>query len=185
MSLDRRIKLLIYPRLPSRGPRWHEKRRKGLAYRYFPENGLECQQEQDRCFWRNFLHPENGGRFLEIGGDGVTGSHTLGLELLHGWSGAVHVQAGKPWEWAKELRKCRVLALGESFSEPKQVNLLAIHRPLESAAVWEALRTGKPQPKWVIVENRKPDVRWCRLLEASGYRLRFYFHDDEYYEFQS
>ena len=182
MSLGRWIKARVYPKLPSLGRKWHEKRRKGLAYRYFPEDGLECQQEQDRCFWRNFLHPEKGGRFLEIGGDGVVGSHTLGLELLHGWSGVVYAQAGRMWERAKELRKCRVLAMGEAFSDLNQVDLLAMHRPMESAAVWEALRTGKLQSKWVLVENREPDPQWCRMLEGLGYRMKFFFHDDEYYQ---
>jgi len=156
-----------------------------LGYRCFPESGLECQQEQDRCFWRNFLNPEKKGRFLEIGGDGVTGSHTLGLELLHAWSGAVYAQAGKPLEGAKEKRKCRVLAWGGEVSEQSRVDLLALHRPMESAVVLEALRSGKLQSNWVIVQNREPDPRWCGLLEASGYRLRFFCHDDEYYRRKS
>jgi len=185
LSFGRWIKARVYPILPSLTPRWHEKRRKGLAYRYFPENGLECQREQDRCFWRNFLHPENGGRFQEIGGDGVTGSHSLGLELLHGWSGEVHVHTGRPLERAKKIRKSKVLPMGEAFSGPIRIDLLAIHRPTESTVVLEALKTGKLRSKWVIVENREPDVRWCRLLEGRGYKLKFYFHDDEYYEFQS
>lgn len=183
LSLGRWIKARVYPVVPSVCPPWHEKRRKGFAYRYFPEDGLECQQEQDRLFWSLFLHPEKGGRFLEIGGDGVTGSHTLGLELFHGWSGAVYAQAGKPLERAKEIRKCRVLAMGEGFSEPEQLDLLAIHRPSESAVVLEALRTAKLHSKWVIVENREPDVHGCRLFESLGYRMKFFFHDDEYYEF--
>jgi hypothetical protein len=56
---------------------------------------------------------------------------------------------------------------------------------MESAAVWEALRTAKLQSKWVIVENREPDPQWCRLLEGMGYRMKFFFHDDEYYEFKA
>jgi hypothetical protein len=156
-----------------------------LAYRYFPEDGLECQQEQDRLFWSLFVHPEQGGRFLEIGGDGVTGSHTLGLELSHGWEGAAYVEAGKSLKRGMKIRKCRVLSTGEGFSGQPQVDLLAIHRPMESAAVWEALRTAKLQSKWVIVENREPDPQWCRLLEGMGYRMKFFFHDDEYYEFKA
>lgn len=185
LSLGRWIKARVYPILPPLGARWHEKRRKGLAYRHIPEDGLECQREQDRVFWSVFLRPTREGRFLEIGGDGVTGSHTLGLELFHGWSGAVYAQVGKPLERAKEIRKCRVLAVGEGFSEPVQLDLLAIHRPEKSAPVWEALRTGKLQSKWVIVENREPDVYGCRLFESLGYRMKLFFHDDEYYELKA
>jgi len=176
------MKARVYPSLPSLGLKWHGKRRKGLAYRYFLEDGLECQQEQDRCFWRNFLHPEKKGWFLEIGGDGVIGSHTLGLELLHGWSGVVYAQEGKPLERAKEIRKCRVLAFGEEVPEQPRVDLLALHRPMESAVVLGALRTGKLQSRWVLVENRDPDPRWYRMLEGLGYRMKFFFHDDEYYQ---
>lgn len=182
MSFARWIKARVYPALPSQTPKWHEKRRKGLAYRYFSEDGLECQREQDRLFWSLFIRPELGGRFLEIGGDGVTGSHTLGLELLHGWDGAIYVEVGKPLKKGRKIRKCQVLAIGEVFSEPKQVDLLAIHRPMESATVLEVLQTGKLRPKWVIVENRKPDPQWCRLLESLGYRMNLFFHDDEYYQ---
>lgn len=185
LSLSRWIKALVYPLLPSSGTKWHEKRRKGLAYRDFPEDGLECQQEQDRVFWSAFLHPERGGRFLEIGGDGVTGSHTLGLELLHDWSGAVYAMAGTSLKRAKEERKCRVLDLGGEVPEQPRVDLLALHQPMESVVVLEALRSGKLQSNWVIVQNREPDPHWCGLLEAWGYKLRFFFHDDEYYQLKS
>ena len=176
----------MYPWLPSWGRGWHEKRRKGLAYRHVPPGVLECQTEQDRIFWEKFLHPEGGGRFLEIGaGDGVTGSHTLGLELLQGWSGEVHVQSGKLQERAKELRTCKVLAEEKEFPEPKRVDLLAIHRPDECPSILVSLKKGQPRPSWVIVENRKPNPRWCRWLERFGYRLRFFFHDDEYFQLTS
>jgi hypothetical protein len=47
---------------------------------------------------------------------------------------------------------------------------------------WDEIEAGRLVAKWVIVENREPDPRWCRLLERSGYRLKFFFQDDEYFE---
>jgi len=35
------------------------------------------------------------------------------------------------------------------------------------------------------VENAQPDPRWCRFLKRLGYELRFFFHDDEYYELKT
>jgi hypothetical protein len=64
------------------------------------------------------------------------------------------------------------------------MDLLAVHQLPESRKVLASLEGTGPRPRWVIVENRDPIPCWCRLLERSGYRLRFYFHDDEYYEFK-
>lgn len=181
LSLGRWIKARVYPKLPSLGRKWHEKRRKGLAYRYFPEDGLECQQEQDRCFWRNFLHPEKGGRFLEIGGDGVVGSHTLGLELIHGWQGTVWEPGKIPRERAARVRKCGVEEVWGKIKPEDRPDLLAIHRPKEFPEVWGELADGRLRPPWVVVENPGPDPHWARRLEGAGYRLRLFLCDDEYF----
>ena len=109
---------------------------------------------------------------------------SLGLETLHGWCGEVHVQPGRPFERAKKLRKCKVLPTAQLIPEQKQVDLLAIHQPIASAFVWEALKTGKLKSRWAIVENRDPDVHGVHLLQSAGYKLRFFCHDDEYYEIQ-
>jgi len=78
-----------------------------------------------------------------------------------------------------------VLDAKEANPVPGPMDLLAVHQLHESRKVLESLKGTGPRPRWVIVENREPDPQWCRLLEGVGYRLRFFFHDDEYYELQS
>ena len=182
LSLGRLLKAGLYPLLPSLNPVWHQKRRKGLAYRYSSEDVLECQQEQDRLFWSHFLKPGKAGRFLEVGGDGVVGSQTLGLELKHGWNGAIF----QPQEIAKgratRARNCPVLGSEEGCPYDGPIDLLAIHRPSDFPEVWKGLSEGQLKPRWIVVENREPDPHWARILERSGRKLQFFFHDDEYYE---
>jgi hypothetical protein len=175
----------VYPLLPSRTRRLHEKRRKGLGYRHVPAGTLECQREQDRVFWNRFLKPEKGGRFLEVGGDGVVGSHTLGLELHHAWRGLLWEPRPKPRQQAQTRRQCPVDDVGDPLAMTKSPDLMAIHRPEEFPRLWECLRVRHLRPRWVIVENREPDDRWAQLLEGVGYRLKLFFHDDEYYELQA
>jgi len=182
LNLVRVWKSLVYPRIPSTSPATHAKRRKGLFYRWCLPDILECQIEQDRIFWRQFLHPEKPGKFLEIGGDGIIGSHSLGLEIHHGWTGAIQVLGAKAQRRAREVRNCRVMEAGKLIELEESIDLLAIHSPRESWSVVESLRNTRIRPRWVIVEKREPDPSWCRLLERSGYRLKFFFHDDEYYE---
>ena len=184
MNLERFVKSLVYPLLPSRGRKWHEKRRKGLAYRFAPREALECQREQNRLFWSLFLHPEQGGRFLEIGGDGVVGSQTLGLELWHGWVGAIFEPQEIPRCRAKRVRKCPVLGSEEGCSLDTSIDLLAIHRPNEFPEVWKGVSEGRVKPRWIVVENCGADPQWARILGRLGYQLQFFFHDDEYYELQ-
>jgi len=74
---------------------------------------------------------------------------------------------------------------GEVSTWKSSIDLLAIHQPEESSEIWKILEENKIQPLWVIVENRYPDPKWCRFLKRLGYELRFFFHDDEYYEFQA
>jgi len=176
----KKLKSLVYPLLPSSSERWHAKRRKGLFYRHVDAGTLECQREQDRIFWTRFLQPEKKGHFAEFGGNGVIGSHTLGLELLHGWEGTIQVEGKRPRKTAATARSCRIIGEREHLLPERGVDLVAIHRPSEFPMVWEDL-----QPRWVIVENREPDPQWCRLLERSGYRLRFFFQDDEYFQLTS
>jgi len=143
---------------------------------------LECQREQDRIFWEKHLHPEAGGRFLEVGGEGVTGSHTLGLELKHGWGGSLWELTESLRNRAIKVRNCEILSENGILNLSGTIQLLAIHRPSEFPGVWEQLQTGRLKAGWAIVENRESDPQWCRLLERSRYRLRFFFHDDEYYQ---
>jgi len=185
LNIGRTWKSLVYPWIPSISPAAHAKRRKGLFYRGCRPDVLECQKEQDRIFWRQFLHPEKSGKFLEVGGDGVIGSHTLGLELLHGWTGTVCVQRGRPEKAARQARRCNVLDAVKASPVSGPMDLLAVHQLPESRKVLESLKGTGPLPLWVIVENREPDPHWCRLLERLGYKMRFFFHDDEYYELQS
>lgn len=172
---------LVYPLFPSWNRSLHGKRRKGLAYRHVPRHVLECQKEQDRIFWELFLHPGRGGTFLEAGGDGATGSHTLGLEREHGWEGVVHVKRERTQTWAQKVRRCRVERARSHLAGSPAVSLLALHGPKDFPEIRQALAERKIRPRWVILENREPDPHWCRLLESLGYKLKFYFHDDEYY----
>jgi hypothetical protein len=185
MNLIRFWKSLWYPLLPSVSVRLHEKRRKGLFYRCCPPDVLECQREQDRIFWEKYLNPEAGGKFLEIGGDGIVGSHTLGLELKHGWRGSLGEPGEMPRKRAAKARNCEVLSENGILNLSGTIQLLAIHRPSEFPGVWKQLQTGRFKAGWAIVENRESDPQWCRLLERSGYRLRFFFHDDEYFQLTS
>ena len=90
-----------------------------------------------------------------------------------------------PRKRAAKARKCEILSKDEILNLSETIQLLAIHRPSEFPGVWERLTTGRFKADWVIVENRDPDPQWCRLLERSGYRLKFFFHDDEYFELKS
>lgn len=190
LGASRRLRRLFkgwwYPLLPSGISTLHGKRRKGLFYRHSDPGVLESQREQDAVFWRNFLRPQKGGSFLEIGaGDGVIGSHTLGLELHHQWSGSLWEPAPGPRLRAQQLRRCRVPDAGEAWPAEGSIDLLAIHRPGEFEEIWRGFPQGRVLPEWVIVENPHPEVRWARVLEGAGYALRFFFHDDEYYHWQA
>ena len=178
----RKLKGLAYSLFPSSSEHLHAKRRKGLFYRHVDSGILECQRDQDRIFWAGFLQPKKKGHFAEFGGNGIIGSHTLGLELLHGWEGTIRVEGKRPREDAAAVRSCRIVGEREPLPTETIINLVAIHRPSEFPQLWKDLNAGRLQPRWVIVENREPDPQWCRLLERSGYRLRFFFQDDEYFE---
>jgi len=188
MNLVREFKGWFYSQCPSSSAKLHEKRRKGLFYLNASPDILVCQKEQDRVFWKKFLRPRKGGVFWEVGaGDGVVGSHTLGLEIQYGWNGILWEPNPLPRERATRMRKCGVLGAGERIERESasQLNLLAIHRPQEFSWIWDRLSARVDQPLWVIVENPEPDPHWTRLLESCGYRKRLFFHDDEYYELKT
>jgi hypothetical protein len=183
--MSRAIKALFYPFLPSSSSALHAKRRKGLLYRNVATGVLECQKEQDRIFWEKFLMAQEPGFFLEVGGDGVVGSNSLGLETILGWKGAFWANQAKLRDRAKSVRKCRILKNPEDLTALNRLDLLAIHSPTEYFNQPNRTDGGLLQARWIIVENREPDPVWCRRLERSGYRLKFFFHDDEYYELQA
>jgi len=182
LNLTRFLKAGLYPLLPSLNKAWHQKRRKGLAYRYFSEGVLECQQEQDRLFWSHFLKPGKAGRFLEVGGDGVVGSQTLGLELKHGWKGAIFQPQEIPRCRAKQARKCPVLGSEDGFPYDAVLDLLAIYRPSEFPEVWQGLSDGRLKARWVVVGNREADPNWCRLLGEMGFSMKLFIQNTEYYK---
>lgn len=123
---------------------------------------------------------------MEIGaGDGVVGSHTLGLELNHQWSGSLWEPCKRPRQKARQARRCRVPDVEEAWLGAGPIDLLAIHRPREFPEIWNAFQIDRSRPGWVIVENPHPEDHWARILEGVGYKLRFFFHDDEYYELQN
>jgi len=183
--MNRKIKSIFYPLLPSTSPRLHAKRRKGLLYRHVGPEILECQKEQDRIFWSEFLADKKRGEFLEVGGNGLVGSHSLGLETVQGWQGACWASQTRHLELAQAVRKCRIFCSFGKLLNPEPMDLLAVHSPGEYPQLWTRLRMGSLKTQWIIVENREPDPQWCQLLEGLGYQLRFFFHDDEYYELQS
>jgi len=183
--MSRALKALFYPYLPSSSSALHAKRRKGLFYRHVAVGVLECQKEQDRIFWEKFLMAQEPGFFLEVGGDGVVGSSSLGLEMILGWKGAFWANRAKLRDRAKSVRKCRILKNPEDLTALNRLDLLAIHSPTEYFNQLNRTGGGLLQARWIIVENREPDPQWCQLLEGLGYQLRFFFHDDEYYELQS
>jgi len=184
-KFQRRIKGWVYSLFSARVSSLHGKRRKGLFYLSCDPGVLECQEEQDAVFWRKFLRPEKGGSFLEIGaGDGVVGSHTLGLELHHQWSGSLGEPSPRPRQYAQKIRRCRIHEFAHPPVLAESPDLVAIHRPGEFPEIWKSIQASRLRPRWVIVENPLPDHRWARMLEGVGYRLKFFFHDDEYYEFR-
>jgi len=188
MNLVREFKGWFYSQCPSLSAKLHEKRRKGLFYLNVSPKILVCQKSQDRIFWDKFLRPQVGGVFWEVGaGDGVVGSHTLGLEIYYGWNGILWEPNPLPRETATRMRKCGVLGAGERIERESvsKLDLLAIHRPQEFSWIWDRLSARVDRPLWVIVENAQPDPKWCRFLKSMGYELRFFFHDDEYYEIKT
>jgi len=183
--MNRALKAFFYPFLPSSSSRLHAKRRKGLLYRHVAAGVLECQKEQDRIFREKFLMTQAVGFFFEVGGDGVVGSNSLGLETIFGWKGAFWANQAKLRNRAKSVRKCRILKNPEDLTALSPIDLLAIHSPTDYFNQPNRTGGGLLQARWIIVENREPHPQWCRLLESMGYRLKFFFHDDEYYELQS
>ena len=182
-SLIRAVKGRLYPLLP--GWRWFAKKRKGLTYRFFPQAKLLCQLEQDRVFWDNFLPADGTGYFVELGGNGVVGSHTLGLELLRGWKGAIQTGPVPTRPLARVVRKCRILGPEDKLQPSGRIDLLAIHSPSGYPECWKDLRKQTIRPGWVIVENREADPGWGRQLADAGYQLKLFLHDDEYYRLRS
>lgn len=184
MSWARFWKGSFYSLLPSRNGSWHGKRRKGLGYRHSPEPPMECQIEQDRIFFRNFLGQRKSGTFWEVGcGDGTTGSCTLALEQDWGWTGLLVEPSMRPARLAAERRKAPVRPEMPAGREAAP-DLVFIRRPGEFPSFWENLISRRLRPRWLIVENASASPVWTRQAEASGYRLRWFFHDDEYLEVQ-
>ena len=56
---------------------------------------------------------------------------------------------------------------------------------LYHSVVKNVLSAGKITPRWVIVENPDAEVRWASKLLECGYRLVWFFQDDEYFERRS
>lgn len=181
-----RFKSIVYRALPSFNRWCHGKRRKGLGCLWGENNQLVCQREQDRIFLQHFWKEKKAGFFWDIGcGDGTTGSCTLQLEHL-GWRGLL-------WEKMPLARTTALVrrsnpVLGGNPEEFKTTgprpDFLALRRPGEFPWIWDWLRKGVIRPRWVAVENPQPAVNWVRKLEPLGFRLRWFFHDDEYYRFK-
>jgi hypothetical protein len=187
MNFLRSARRFFYPYLPSLGQTWHAKRRKGLQVRWEGDEVLECQREQDRIFQARLLGAMAGGVFWELGaGDGVTGSCTLNLEQVGGWRGCLWEPRPIPAARATRLRRNPVLSGGgQSWDRLLTVapgpDLVCIRRPDEHSWWWEWIESGRIRPRWVIVENPQPDPQWQQRLAARRYRLRWFFHDDEYF----
>lgn len=184
-SQFRRLKTRIYRLFPSYNPWCHEKRRKGLQRSFAGSEIIECQLEQDRIFLGNFLTKNQTGLFWEVGcGDGTTGSCTLALELHLGWKGLL-------WEPSSHPRRQAGIRRSALVMEPENPDVLLNHgipdlvvirRPKEFPWVWDMLENKKIRPSWVVVENPRPAIDWVHMLESGNFRLRWFFHDDEYFE---
>jgi len=177
------VKYLLYRLLPSLNPWLHGKRRKGLERQFGEKKLLVCQTEQDRIFARYFLKGSPAGVFWEIGcGDGTTGSLSFHLEQA-GWHGLLWENLEIPRRIARTRRTSPVQ--GGDPEESRWLgpapDFLAIRRPAEFPWIWSWLETGNFRPRWVTVENSSASVGWLRRLKASGHRLQWFFHDDEYY----
>ena len=179
------IKSKIYRHFPSSQPWLHKKRRKGLQRSLASPEVLECQLEQDRIFLDNFLQDLRPGFFWEVGcGDGTTGSCTLVLETIRGWKGILWETLPLPRRSATKRRTELVLETPNPdvmLMHPLP-DLLFIRRPVEFPWVWTWLEQGKIRPRWSVVENPQPHPNWVLWLESRNYRLRWFFHDDEYFE---
>jgi len=185
MSWARLWKGRIYSLLPSRNVSWHGKRRKGLGYRQSPKPPMECQIEQDRIFLQNFLGQWKSGTFWEVGcGDGTTGSCTLVLEQDWEWTGLLVEPFARAARLASGRRKAAVRPDLPRGGEAAP-DLVFIRRPAEFPGFWETLASRRVRPRWLIVENASASPVWSQHAEKSGYRLRWFFHDDEYLEAQA
>lgn len=177
------FKSKLYRALPSLNSWWHGKRRKGLEHLFGGKGILVCQEEQDRIFTQNLWKGEKAGFFWEVGcGDGTTGSCTLHLERA-GWRGLLWEKMDLPRRTAQARRSSPVLG-GDPAELRRQgpgPDFLAIRRPGEFPWIWSWLDTGDIRPRWVGVENARAEVDWAQRLEPRGFRLRWFFHDDEYY----
>lgn len=177
------FKSIVYRALPSLNRWCHGKRRKGFSSLCGGKNPLVCQTEQDRIFLRYFWKEKKVGCFWEIGcGDGTTGSCTLQLEQS-GWRGLLWEERKVPRATAQTRRSSLVLG-----GDPQEIKVtgpapdfLAIRKPGEYPWIWGWLGMGVIRPRWVAVENPQPALDWVRQLEPCGFRLRWFFHDDEYY----
>ena len=173
---------MLYRLFPSWSKGLHRKKRKGLATRW---PGLECQRTQDAIFWEKFLRGSREGTFWEVGcGDGTTGSCTLVLETIRGWKGILWETLPLPRRSATKRRTELVLETPNPdvmLMHPLP-DLLFIRRPVEFPWVWTWLEQGKIRPRWLVVENPQPHPNWVLWLESRNYRLRWFFHDDEYFE---
>ncbi|NCY22985.1 hypothetical protein EBX31_13675 [bacterium] len=179
------FKYRIYRFFPSWGPWWHAKRRKGLQHCLAGKGILECQLEQDRIFIQRLLLPGSRGFFWEVDcGDGTTGSNSLCLESEYGWKGVLWEGARIPREAASRNRRMPVRGSepsSECLLEEHPPDLLVLRRATEHGWIWGKLRSGRIRPDWILIQNPSPDPVWAKLLETEGYRLRWFFHDDEYY----
>lgn len=180
------LKHRLYRLLPSFIPWLHEKRRKGLQRSLAGPEILECQSEQDWLFKEYFLEKCSKGFFWELDcGDGTTGSCTLCLEAQHGWKGVLWEGSSIPRQAASRRRRMPVQ--GDEPSEKcllgqASPDLLVLRKPSAHPWIWSQLQDRFIRPGWILIQNPSPDPAWAQRLERENYRLKWFFHDDEYYQ---
>ncbi len=135
-----------------------------------------------RVLFHELLAGGKNGLFWELdAGDGAVGSHSLALELFHGWTGWLQEERRIPLERLKKHRTAQVHAGPLSDWLPAGSPDLAAAHKVESAAwLCEQVRMGRIAPRVLVFQHPQPDTRFVRAL-GGRYRLAFYFHDDEYF----
>ena len=146
----------------------HEVRRAlGDGYRYASQAGQD--REIDRIFGGTA-----GGTFVDVGAyDGVTGSNTLFLEQVRGWSGVLVEPVAAQRARAEVARKapCLACAVAAEPGEADFVEITAGYTQMSGlSASYDAglLRTVRANPRHAEVTTTVPCRTLSQILDEAG-----------------